>query len=281
MNQAAELLEVKARYIKTSPGIFSNVYLLDHFVSEGSGFQRAFLEELEGGVACFLDLGTHYQLIMSVPFESGRCLSEMDKEVCCEFITYSNRNLEQSERFQSFLRANGFKQLCVFQELRYCAGQLHPGAKAQLQDALAYLERLGMSLEPARPESKEEIEGLIINEIGKYDAIAFGKAEWLKQIARGNVTAVYHGDELAAFDFFQPDGSRFVVNPVFRGMRLGYIAKIACLAGERWELSKKWQCTWVSTSNTASRKTLQRLGYCKTNRLRYRFIRYPGVEGLK
>ncbi len=277
----AALQGIKTQYIKTGPGICNNVYLLDHFLSDGGHFRGAFLEEREGCVVCFLDQNTHYQLIMSVPFASGCCLPKMDKEVCCEFVAYSSGHGEGAERFQTLLRQNGFNLLGVYQELRYCAGRLHPGAKAQLQDALAYLERLEMHLEPARPESKEDIERLVSSEIGKYDAFTCGEAEWSEQIARGNVIAIYRGDELVAFDFFQPTGSRFVVKPAFRGMQLGYIVKIAYLAEERWERSEQWQRAWVATDNAPSRRTMQKLGYSQTNRLRYRFIRYPRVEGLK
>ena len=257
----AALQGIKTQYIKTGPGICNNVYLLDHFLSDGGHFRGAFLEEREGCVVCFLDQNTHYQLIMSVPFASGCCLPKMDKEVCCEFVAYSSGHGEGAERFQTLLRQNGFNLLGVYQELRYCAGRLHPGAKAQLQDALAYLERS--------------------SEIGKYDAFTCGEAEWSEQIARGNVIAIYRGDELVAFDFFQPTGSRFVVKPAFRGMQLGYIVKIAYLAEERWERSEQWQRAWVATDNAPSRRTMQKLGYSQTNRLRYRFIRYPRVEGLK
>lgn len=274
----AAIHEVRNRYGKVSPGICNNVYLIDGSLNVGSIFGGAFFAESEEGMLCFLDRGTHYQLVLSVLPKTGNCLPEMDKEVCCEFIEYSGGNLERAEPFQAFLRVNGFEQISVFQELRYCAGQLHSSAKAKLQNELAYLKRLGMSLEPARPESKEEIERLIFNEIGKYDRLSFGETEWLNQISRGNITAIYHEEELAAFDLFQPSGSRFVVKPSFRGMGLGHIVKIAFLAEERWEHSGQWQREWVAIGNTPSQKTMQKLGYSQTNRLRYRFIRYPGVE---
>ena len=274
----AALQAIKAQYIKAGPGSCNNVYLLDSYLNEGNIFRGAFVTELDGGVACYLDRDTHYQLILSVVAKCEYCLPQMDKEVCCEWIAYSDGCLEQTEQFQTLLRANGFKQIGVFQELRYCAGQLHAEAKAQLQSERAYLKRLGMSLEPARPESKEEIERLIFTEIGKYDRLTFGETEWLNQIACGNVTAIYHKEELAAFDLFQPSGSRFVVKPSFRGKRLGHIVKIAFLAEERWEHAGQWQREWVAVGNTPSQKTMQKLGYSQTNRSRYRFIRYPEVE---
>lgn len=274
----AALRDIKIRYSKASPGICNNVYLMDGFLNAESIFRGALLAENNKGILCFLDRGTHYQLILSVPAEFGSCLPEMDKEICCEFIAYSDGCLERTESFQTFLHVNEFERNSVFQELRYCAGQLHYGAKAQLQNELAYLKGLGMSLEPARSESKEEIARLIFNEIGKYDVITFEETEWLKQIACGNVTAIYRGDDLVAVDLFQASGSRFVVNPSFRGMRLGYILKTAFLAQKRWTCSSQCQRDWVAVGNAASMKTLLKLGYSQTNRLRYRFIRYPRVE---
>lgn len=281
VDDKAALHTIRNQYIKVDPGICNNVYLLDSFLNEGSMFCGALLEKLDEGVTCFLDRGTHYQLVLSIPFEKKDSLPKMDKEVCCEFITYSDKHLEQAEQFQTFLRRNGFDLLCVFQELQYCAGQLHPEAKTRLRDAVAYLERLGMSLEPARPESKEEIERLISSEIGKYDAIAYDALAWAEEIAHGNVTAIYCRDELAAFVFFQPTGSRYVVKPAYRGKRLGYVVQTAYLAKVQREGSKKWQRTWVAVDNEASQKTVMNLGYTKTNRLRYRFIRYPKGEELK
>lgn len=281
VDNAAELHAIKARYIKVGLGTCNNIYLLERFLTERNSFRGAFLEEVNEGVICFLDRGTYYQLILSLPFGIEYCLPEMDKEICCEFITYSNRHLEQAEQFQMFLRRNGFELLCVFQELRYCAGQLHSGAKTQLQDVISHLEHLGLSLEPARPESREEIKCLIVNEIGKYDAIDCDETTWAEQIAQGNIIAIYRGDELAAFDFFQPTGSRYVVKPAYRGKRLGYIVTTAYLAGDQWEDSQEWLREWVAVDNEASQRTVANLGYTQTNRLRYRFIRYPRGEGLK
>lgn len=281
VDSTAALHELKARYIKVGPGGCNNVYLLDRFLDEGSGFRGALLEELDGGIACFLDRNTHYQLILSVPFGNGYRLPRMGQEVCCEFIAYSDKPLEQTEHFRTFLLENGFDLLDVFQEFRYCAGQLHPKAKAELQDAAAYVEQLGMRLEPVRPGSKRETERLISGEIGKYDAVSYGETEWLEQISCGNIMAVYHGDELAALDLFQPNGSRYVTNPAYRGMKLGYIAVTALLSEARWKHSKQWQREWIAASNLASEKTARRLGYTPTNRLKYRFIQYPGVESSK
>ena len=281
VDNAAALHAIKTRYIKVGLGICNNIYLLERFLTEGNRFRGAFLEEVNEGVICFLDRGTYYQLILSLPFGIEYCLPEMDKEVCCEFITYSSRHLEQEAQFQMFLRRNGFELLCVFQELRYCAGQLHPGAKTQLQNTISQLEHLGLSLEPARLESREEIRCLIAGEIGKYDSIDCDDAAWAEQIVQGNIIALYRGDELAAFDFFQPAGSRYVVKPAFRGKRLGYVVTTAYLAGDQWENSPEWQREWIAVDNEASQKTATNLGYTPTNRLRYRFIRYPRSEGLK
>ncbi len=278
-----EMLQaVKARYIKASWRSYNNIYLLDRFLEEGSGPRAVYLEEADGGVACLVDRGTHYQLLCSLPLEGAYRLPELDKEICCEFIAYSDDcKGEQTELYRAFLSSQGFRPVCVFQELKYCTGQLHPIAQMALPGEIARLKGLGMSLEPARPDSKAEIETLVSSEIGKYDGISYDQTEWRRQIANGNATAIYCGEVLAAADLFRANGSRYVVKPAYRGKHLGYVIKTAFLGEERWKNTKQWYREWVAVENEASLKTLLALGYHQTNRLKYRWLRYPKGEGLE
>lgn len=285
ISDLSRLVVLEKKYGAQFKNMYNNAYLFPPLIDGSIATEKIWYEETEHGLVCYFDLGTHYRMVFSMDVRDEYTAPNLDKKICCEFITPASRQEAVRDSFHLFLQRNGFGLTEEFQQQSLCLNGIYEKAAQTHESDMAKLRSLNMFAGAAQLSRVDELEAIIRDFISEYDTMDYTAEEWRRQIDAGNVVCLYRDQEIAAAYCFAPDGGRVVVKPQFRGLNLGLVLRKSLYFQDRWKTVKNHVHVWVHPDNISSTKSDSKLfgedAVILTGKMKYRYIKPAGKEELK
>ena len=285
ISDLSRLIALEKEHGAQFKNIYNNAYLFSPFIDGSIATEKIWYEETKHGLVCYFDLGTHYRMVFSMDVRDAYTVPNLDKKICCEFITPASRKEAVRESFHLFLERNGFVLTEKFQQELFCLRDAHQKAVLEHENDIEKLRGLDMFAGVAQFSRVDELEGMIRDFISEYDTMNYTAEEWRRQIDAGNVVCLYRDQEIAAVCCFAPDGRRIVVKPQYQGLNLGLVLGRSLHFQDRWENAKNHVHGWIRPNNVSSKKSFSKLfgedAVVLTGKMKYRYIKPAGKGELK
>ena len=157
-------LEQYYNYIKDSKKrcriSFSNMYCLPDEIERYIALGRMYVEELDGGLAFFLDEETYYKLCLSIDANASIQIPKVDRKVLCRYIYRENGLSELMNGINTQLIKNGFARVGKAIQIQGNPEDLL-SKKKSIERGISILNRNGFYICRAGENMIDEIEKLI------------------------------------------------------------------------------------------------------------------------